>query len=355
MEEAMEVAEEVIDEFVEAFKKVDAENEKRTSVWEGLLAEPRVDEEALKVKEKCIYKLVQLHAENKQFTDVMSMLQKNNDFFSVIPKAKTAKIVRNILNIIAKVPDSMDAQISLCHSLVEWCKAEKRTFLRQRIEGRLATLLLSKNETLSALTIVNELLKELKKLDDKQMLTEIHLTESRIYHALQNVPKAKASLTAARTAANAIYVVPLLQAELDEMSGALHCEDRDYTTAYSYFLEALDAYDQNGSKRAVMCLKYMCLCKVLNNCPNEVPSILSGKLALKHQGPDVQAMAQIAKAANVRSLEDFTAAVKANEALLKSDALISHHLDVLYENMLEGNLLKIIHPFRLVIITHNNI
>ena len=48
---------------------------------------------------------------------------------------------------------------------------------------------------------------------------------------------AKASLTASRSAANSIYVSPLLQAEIDEMSGALHCEEGDHTTAYSYFLE----------------------------------------------------------------------------------------------------------------------
>ncbi|RYG64432.1 hypothetical protein EON64_13995 [archaeon] len=84
---------------------------------------------------------------------------------------------------------------------------------------------------------MNSLLPELKKLDDKQMLTEVHLTEARIYHALENLPKAKASLTASRTAANAIYVIPLLQAEIDEMSGVLLCEEGDYNTAYSYFLE----------------------------------------------------------------------------------------------------------------------
>jgi hypothetical protein len=38
--------------------------------------------------------------------------------------------------------------------------------------------------------------------------------------------------------------------------------------------------------------------------------------------------------------------VQQYESQLKSDDLIAHHLDLLYDKMLEANLLKIIHPYR---------
>ena len=44
--------------------------------------------------------------------------------------------------------------------------------------------------------------------------------------------------------------------------------------------------------------------------------------------------------------------VDEHAAELKTDDLISHHLDILYDQMLEGNLLKIIHPFSCVEISH---
>lgn len=227
----------VVDEYAESFNLLDSRNEKSAATWSALLSHDRVDEAAIKIKEKVIYRLARIFSQAKQYGEVMGLLRSNNELFSIIPKAKTAKIVRSIINIVSEEPDSLEIQASLCKDVIAWCKAEKRTFLRQRIEAKLANIFLERKELNEALTLVNSLLHELKKLDDKQMLTEVHLTESRIYHVYQNIPKSKSSLTASRTAANSIYVVPLLQAELDEMSGILHCEEGDNATAFSYFLE----------------------------------------------------------------------------------------------------------------------
>ena len=162
-----------------------------------------------------------IYTEVKQFDRLIELLKTYADFFNSLPKAKTAKVVRSMLDIVGEVKNekSIETQIQLCHDIITWCMNEKRTFLRQRIESKLSALFLLKKNPQEALSLLQRLLHELKKLDDKQMLTEVHLTEARAYQAIQNIPKAKAALTAARTSANSIYVAPLLQGELDEMSG----------------------------------------------------------------------------------------------------------------------------------------
>jgi 26S proteasome regulatory subunit N6 len=97
------------------------------------------------------------------------------------------------------------------------------------------------------------------------VLTEVHLLESRVYRGIGNFPKAKAALTSSRTAANSIYCPPHLQAQLDLQSGILHAEDKDYTTAYSYFFETFENLSSQDDPEALGALKYMLLCKVMLN------------------------------------------------------------------------------------------
>merc|ERR1712014_345900 len=122
-----------------------------------------------------------------------------------------------------------------------------------------------------------KLLKELKKLDDKNLLVEVQLLESKTYHALSNLPRARAALTSARTTANSIYVPPRIQAQLDLQSGILHAsEEKDFKTAFSYFFEAFEQYDSVEDKMALTALKYMLMSKIRRRTPEEVHNIVSG-------------------------------------------------------------------------------
>ena len=81
------------------------------------------------------------------------------------------------------------------------------------------------------------------------------------------------------------------------------------------------------------------------NLPDEVSNIVSGKLALRYSGPDVEAMKAVAAANKARSLADFQTAVGTFKAQLQEDKIVAKHLDMLYQNMLEQNLCRIIEPY----------
>jgi 26S proteasome regulatory subunit N6 len=48
--------------------------------------------------------------------------------------------VRTIIDMVSLVPNTHELEEKLCRSQIEWCNQEKRSFLRLRIENRLANL-----------------------------------------------------------------------------------------------------------------------------------------------------------------------------------------------------------------------
>uniref|UniRef100_A0A8C5BWN0 26S proteasome non-ATPase regulatory subunit 11B n=1 Tax=Gadus morhua TaxID=8049 RepID=A0A8C5BWN0_GADMO len=299
------------------------------------------DEEAVRVKEQSILELGTLLAKTGQAAELGGLLKFVRPFLISISKAKAARLVRSLLDLFLDMEAATGQEVELCLECIEWAKTEKRTFLRQALEVR------------SRRAQESDLLQELKKMDDKALLVEVQLLESKTYHALSNLPKARAALTSARTTANGIYCPPKLQAALDMQSGIIHAaEEKDWKTAYSYYFEAFEGYDSIDSPRAVTALKYMLLCKIVLNSPEEVPLLISGKLGLRHAGRQTDAMKCVAQASKNRSLADFEKALTEYRSELKDDPIISSHLVTLYDNLLEQNLIRVIEPFSRVQILH---
>lgn len=261
--------------------------------------------------------------------------------------------MKQLLDFFHDIPDSVDTQVAITKSCIDWAKSERRSFLRQNLETRLVALHMAKQSYYEALTLINSLLRELKRLDDKLVLVEVQLLESRVYHALGNIPKARAALTSSRTSAASVYTPPRLQADLDMQSGMLHAEDKDFNTSYSYFIEALDGYHtQDDPVKATATLQYMLLCKVMLNLAEDVNTLLQSKQALKYAGQNLEAMKAVARAHSNRSLDEYERALASYRYELGSDAFIRNHLRRLYDSMLEQNLIKVIEPFSRVEIAH---
>ncbi|CAG0901697.1 unnamed protein product, partial [Darwinula stevensoni] len=136
-------------------------------------------------------------------------------------------------------------------------------------------------------------------------------------------------------------------------AGILHAADeRDFKTAYSYFYEAFEGYDSIDNPKALTALKYMLLSKIMLHQPEDVQSIISGKLALRYAGKEIEAMKSIAQASHNRSLADFKRTLRSYRTELEEDPIIRAHLDSLYDNMLEQNLCRIIEPYSRVQVEH---
>jgi len=334
---------------------------------------------ATQLKERAVYDLTRAYCAIEQYEQVVAFLT-SSEFLKKLNKAKTAKVVRQVLDIVCTAaPTKYAVQESVARSIVSWTEREKRSFLRQRVQAKLCTILFHQQKYSTALDGCDALLHELKKLDDKQLLVETHLLESKIHFALRNVPKAKAALTASRTAANAIYVSPAMQAEIDTMSGTIHTEEGDYNTAHSYFLEAFEQLDQMNDDEAIVALKYMMLCRILDSLRVALKmsktatvsassasgggvggkaedvltsGLLTGKQGIKYAGRETQALSAVAEAANHRNLREFESVLKEYADELQKDLLISHHLQILHEQLLESNLIRIVEPYSCVELQH---
>lgn len=300
--------------------------------------------EALKLKEEAVIRAGQLLSQDQEA--LAAMIRTLEPAWLVFPRAKTVKIIRHLLDLF---PANSAVLLRLLEELVDWCTRDRRFYLKQALQIKLAGVQFAGHKYTQALQLLDVLSKELRRLDDKLSLVEVHLLESQILFGIKAMAKARAALTAARSAANAVYCPTLLMAQLDLQSGLLHCEDEDYGTATSHLIESIDGFNLEGSKLGNLALRYILVCKVMLG--QEFGSILNGKSAkplLDECKPWIEALEAIRAAFKEKSLHDFDEALKQHNALISSDKIVAQHLNGLYDTLLEKNMLKLTAPFSVI-------
>jgi len=310
-------------------------------------AKQKSDQETIRRNETKIIQLGEWLQEQGNAQELGQLVKNVRPYLGSLSKAKAARLVRTLVDLFLDMDSAIGLEVDLCKECIQWAREEKRTYLRQALEARLMALYFDTSQFTEALRLGARLYAELKKLDDKALLVEVQLTESKAYHSIGNLQNSRASLTSARTTANAIYCPPRVQATLDMQAGILHAaENKDWKTAYSYFYEAFEGYDSvDLKKKAILNLRYMILCKIMNNNEDEVQNLLSAKLAVKYKGTEIDAMKEICNASQNRDVHQLEAAVQKYHPQLCDDTVIQEHLETLKSNLLEKNLKRLIEPY----------
>ena len=301
-------------------------------------------EDDQKAKEAAIYAIADIYVATKALSDLSRLIVELRPLTSYMPQARVAKIVRVLYEKLLTVEGGSEAAVETGKEIIDWCIKEKRTFLKHRMQTKLSGVYLELRKYSEALKTIEAVLFEVRKLEDMLLLVDIHLVETKVYVALENIPKAKASLTAVKTAATTVNLHPAVQADIDLLSGYIAAEERDYSTGYSYFYEAYQGLTNLKDPKTKLVLLYMLMCKILLKANDDVFAILNSKLGVQHQSKHTDALKAIATANKNKSVIEFEHCIGIYKNELQ-DPLIRNHINKLYTQLLEDNVKKIIMPY----------
>ena len=78
------------------------------------------DDESIKAKEAAVLALSALYAKRRESEKLAALLVTLRPLFAAIPKAKTAKLVKRLIEDVAKIPGTEALQMRLCRDAIEW-------------------------------------------------------------------------------------------------------------------------------------------------------------------------------------------------------------------------------------------
>lgn len=301
------------------------------------------------VREEIVISLAKQYTLDKNITKLENLLEHGKKMAPPDSKMYIAKILKLILDSVSQ-NDSEEKTIenTIAKKILDWSISEKKQFLVNKIRLRYANILYTQNKFRESFEECKKVLENAKEIDDKRLLVEGHLLESKLIYEKNNLPKAKASLTTCRASANMVYIQPLLIADIEFVAGIIHLAERDYQISYSYFFEAFEAYNQSKNlKKASELFVYLVLSKIMQNCIEDAENLINGRYGLIYSEYSVYTILikKILKAYKLKDLVKLLDILEKEAVIIKKDRILNSQIDFLYDQLLERNILKLIIPY----------
>ncbi|ELA46624.1 hypothetical protein VCUG_01850 [Vavraia culicis subsp. floridensis] len=302
-------------------------------------------------KESAIYEMARIIMNERVYEKLAELCQSLRKLWPNLTGARASKIMKKIVGFIP--PQDFNIALHFEEKMIDWCQKEELKYLKLFFQTKRVGMLYEIREYEKCLENISELATELKKMNDKANLITLYIYESKTYYEMQNMPRAKASLTSARALAVTTFSPSYIQAQIELLAGMYLCEDRQYTSAFSNFMEALDGFNQSKCySEACLTVRYLVLSKIIANRWNEIGSLLKNKGVQSYLGDDIiKILVRLGESCKKRNLSGYDKIIRENYETIKDNFILSH-LAYLNDLLLDSNILKLIEPYLNVSISY---
>merc|ERR1712079_332399 len=136
---------------------------------------------------------------------------------------------------------------------------------------------------------------------------------------------------------------PLILGVIRECGGKMHLREGEYEKAHTDFFEAFKNYDESGSPRRTICLKYLVLANMLMK--SDINPFDSQEAKPYKNDPEILAMTNLVSAYQNNDINEFGKILKQNRETIMDDPFIREHIEDLLRNIRTQVLIKLIKPY----------
>ncbi|CAK8676934.1 COP9 signalosome complex subunit 2-like [Clavelina lepadiformis] len=296
---------------------------------------------ALKQMTKINFKLGKLNGMMEKYKQLLTYIK------SAVTRNYSEKSINSILDYIS-TSKQMDLLQHFYETTLEALKDAKNDRLWFKTNTKLGKLYYDREEFTKLSRILRQLHQSCQTQDGGDdmkkgtQLLEVYALEIQMYTAQKNNKKLKHVYEQSLHIKSAIPH-PFTMGVIRECGGKMHLREGEYDKAHTDFFEAFKNYDESGSPRRTMCLKYLVLANMLMK--SGINPFDSQEAKPYKNDPDILAMTNLVSAYQNNDITAFESIVATNRVSIMQDPFIREHIEDLLRNVRTQVLCKLIRPY----------
>ncbi|VDN19055.1 unnamed protein product [Gongylonema pulchrum] len=304
---------------------------------------------------KALKQMVKITFATNRFDDMLAYYRQLLTYIkSAVTKNYSEKSINSILDYIS-TSKQMDLLQMFYETTLEALKDAKNERLWFKTNTKLGKLYFDQKEFTKLDRIIKQLRNSCKnehgEEDQKKgtQLLEVYALEIQMYTEQKNNKALKALYEQSLHVKSAIPH-PLIMGVIRECGGKMHLREKQFEKAHTDFFEAFKNYDESGSERRSVCLKYLVLANML--IKSGINPFDSQEAKPFRNDPEIVAMNQLVEAYQDNNLTEFESILKTNRDAIMADPFIREHIEELLNNIRSQVLRTLCLPYSRIRLTY---